>query len=84
MKLTVQLYTGEDHVGTIVYDADTGIISENPESTLLENVLDGPVFVEQDGDLKDIYVEDDAELFMRSLYLHYKSVGLAASKAVES
>jgi hypothetical protein len=77
--LVVTFRRGEDVAGEVVLKS--GRLSVTDES--LERVLRRPIFVNINNSLEDIFPQDDPLLFIKSLWLHYKSPYFNASKAVE-
>lgn len=82
MKVTIQ---GIDEMGepidkgTIEWDEDNVQFILNPDNEVMRNFLEEPVFVLENGDLRDVYAQDDPELFMENLPKHYKSYACRAS-----
>jgi hypothetical protein len=78
MKLRVKIYTNEDFVGTITLEGGRFSV-DPPDSNLLNGILEDPVYLQRNGEMVDVFAQQDPEAFMKGLWKHYKSQGLRAS-----
>lgn len=83
MPLSVDIYTGENHVGTIILEKSGKLVIHPSGSRLMQNILKEPIFTSVDGKLTDLHAQDNPQAFIQGLFTHYKSQGLRASKAQE-
>lgn len=81
MKVTIQSSTTGDAIttGTIEWNGTDFIL--DPDNEIMQGFLDEPVFVSEGGQLRDVFAQDEPEVFMENLPKHYKS---AACRAIKS
>jgi hypothetical protein len=83
--LTVDMYIGDERIGSISLDKGKFSLKRSFKYTeLFREVMREPIYLPKNDNLVDIFAKDDPELFMKSLCLHYKSgMGLHATRAKE-
>lgn len=85
MTVTVEFYRltadGDERVGRLVWDGK--VIKAQPQTQALLSVLEEPVEIYEGERLVEIDPKLEPEVFLRSLYLKYKSAYFRATKASE-